>query len=428
MTVSILCTNDLGGAWDPTPASFGVLPGARGLRQAVHDLKTAGPAIWADAGDLVDGGVLATDRAELAWQAAAQLGIDVAVPGNHEFDWGTAHFRAQAAATGLPYICANADLGLPPTRIIGTAGGTVGFIGLTHPGLNDLSPGLLAEPQPLASELVPALARGLRADGCDHVVAVVHDGVTSPLPPDATVSDPRLAFLRGWSHAVDAVIGGHTLWSASVLVDGFPLCQPEPFGAELGIIRLGGRDGPAVGSARPQPAGAWDGAGAAVLARARDHLLATARTPISAVLGEDHGLLHRLAGTLRDLTRADAALVSLWDCFCVQPIRDGVVAHVPAGPFSRADLLRRSPEADEQVTVATITAAEFGSLRHHLWIPFLPALGMAGTEPSPLGTVAITGRQARHSAAWLTASQPATRMYRLPLTFTDVWRETLNSL
>lgn len=82
MTVYVLCTNDFSGAWDPAPARFGLLPGGRGLRDAVQALKSRGPAIWADAGDLVDGGALFAAGGDQAWLAGATLGIDGTGGGN----------------------------------------------------------------------------------------------------------------------------------------------------------------------------------------------------------------------------------------------------------------------------------------------------------------------------------------------------------
>jgi 2',3'-cyclic-nucleotide 2'-phosphodiesterase (5'-nucleotidase family) len=379
-----------------------------------------------DAGDLIDGGILGANGAQLAWQAAGHFGIDIAVPGNHEFDWGAGHFRAMAESTGLPYICANADLGFPATRVVQTDEAAIGFIGITYPLLEELSPGLFGSPQPPPGELVPGLASALRVQGCDFVVAVIHDGVTGPVPVcECSGPDARCGFLGTWYRAVDAVIAGHTLYRAMATLDGVPICQPEPYGAEIGIIRFGAPGGPELDSVRPQAAGVWDGVGADELARASSDVLANVPAPILSTLGEDNALLDALAESLRSMTGADAALVSFWDCFCTQPVRDGVVAYVPAGPFSRADLFRLSPEASEPVAVTTMSGAEFDLLRRHLTIPFLPALGCAGTAPSSIGSVAITGREARRLSGWFGRTIDQVQAPE-PMSFTDVWLEAIS--
>jgi hypothetical protein len=64
----------------------------------------------------------------------ADLGIDVGVVGNHVFEWGVEHLRTHAPETGFPLLCANTpEVGLPPTAIVETGGGAVGFVGLTCP-------------------------------------------------------------------------------------------------------------------------------------------------------------------------------------------------------------------------------------------------------------------------------------------------------
>jgi 2',3'-cyclic-nucleotide 2'-phosphodiesterase (5'-nucleotidase family) len=403
VTVSILCTNDFAGTWDPTPTSFGTLPGARGLQCAVDEMRSRGPALWVDAGDLVDGGVLAADGGRLGWQAAAELGIDVAVPGNHEFDWGLDHLRAQVATSGLAYACANADIGVPPARIAQTSEAAVGFIGLTYPALEQVSPGLLGSAQQPLDELVPPAARSLRADGCEYVVAVLHDGVPGPWPDGEPDNGVFFGFLGQWYRCVDAVIGGHTLWRALVAVNGVAFCQPTAFGAEIGVVELGHPDGPRLRSLSPEPAGMWDGSGSDELAKARAEVLAEVSRPVTATLDGHDPFFGTLAAAMRSRTGADVALVSPWDCYVVQPVHhDKIALYLPIGAFTRADLLRLTSQPDDPVVVLTLESSQLGALRDRLLIPFLPALGVAGAAP-PQGRVAValTARQAQHAQRWL---------------------------
>src|ERR671917_438364 len=115
----IVATHDFCCAYPPSPTSYGSLPGGEGLRNTVDALRAQGPVVRADAGDFA---------------APADLGIDVSVVGNHEFEWGVEHLRAQAPKTEFPLLCANApEVGLPSTALVETGGGVVGFVGLTCP-------------------------------------------------------------------------------------------------------------------------------------------------------------------------------------------------------------------------------------------------------------------------------------------------------
>ena len=57
-----------------------------------------------DAGDFAVPGALATlSSGKAGFAAAADLGIDVGVVGNHEFEWGVEHLRARTT-DGLPAV------------------------------------------------------------------------------------------------------------------------------------------------------------------------------------------------------------------------------------------------------------------------------------------------------------------------------------
>src|ERR671917_1265350 len=131
----IVATHDFCCAYPPSPTSYGSLPGGEGLKNTVDALRTQGPVIRADAGDFAAPGALATlSGGKASFAAAADLGIDVGVVGNHEFEWGVEHLRSHAPERGFPLLCANApEAGLPPTAVVETGGGVVSFVGLTCP-------------------------------------------------------------------------------------------------------------------------------------------------------------------------------------------------------------------------------------------------------------------------------------------------------
>ena len=175
----VVTTHDFCCSYLPSPTSYGSLPGGEGLRRTVDRLREEGPTVRADAGDFAASGALATLSGGVAgFAAAADLAIDVACAGNHEFEWGGEHLRLHAPKTGFPLLCANApDSSLPPTAMVETAAGPVGFVGLACP-----DPEAYVSAPPLEDDLagvVTGRARELRASGAKWVVALFHDGGAS---------------------------------------------------------------------------------------------------------------------------------------------------------------------------------------------------------------------------------------------------------
>src|SRR3712207_572028 len=105
----VVATHDFCCSYSPSPTSYGSLPGGEGLRRTVDRLREQGLTVRADGGDFAAPGALATlSDGEAGFEAAADLGIDVGVVGNHEFDWGIEHLRSHAPKVGFPVLCANA--------------------------------------------------------------------------------------------------------------------------------------------------------------------------------------------------------------------------------------------------------------------------------------------------------------------------------
>ena len=76
------------------------------------------------------------------------------------------HLIAHAPETGFPLLCANApETGLPPTAVVETVGGAVGFVGLTCP-----NPGVYVSAPILDPDLAGVAighAKDLRASDAD---------------------------------------------------------------------------------------------------------------------------------------------------------------------------------------------------------------------------------------------------------------------
>lgn len=133
-----------------------------------------------------------------AWNA---MGVDLAVPGNHEFDFGEEVLRQRLSESRFPWLAANL-VATPPLPMVSAGeirsmgGVRIGFLGLITPETATLSkPG----PNIRFEELIAATRRQaamLRADGAAAVVALTHNNL---------VEDRELAA----SGVVDLILGGH---------------------------------------------------------------------------------------------------------------------------------------------------------------------------------------------------------------------------
>lgn len=131
-----------------------------------------------------------------------KLPLDLFTPGNHEFDFGKEVAKQRFAEARFPILSANitepdggAFAGLAASRIVEVGGFKLGFFGMTTPQTKEISsPGDLVFRSPL--EVAPEMAKKLRAEGADLVVAVTHTGF-----------EEDLALYR--QAAVDLILTGH---------------------------------------------------------------------------------------------------------------------------------------------------------------------------------------------------------------------------
>jgi 2',3'-cyclic-nucleotide 2'-phosphodiesterase (5'-nucleotidase family) len=344
----VVATHDFCCAYPPSPTSYGSLPGGEGLRNTVNALRAKGLIVRADAGDFAAPGALATlTGGKAGFAAAADLGIDVGVVGNHEFEWGLEHLRTHAPQTGFPLLCANApETGLPPTAVVETEGGVVGFVGLTCP-----DPEVYASAPDLDPDLAGVAIRHaeeLRASGADWVVALLHDGVDWRFGREGYEAHPERfsEVCRPWAQAVDAIFASHTLGRWIGQVEGTPVVQPWPFGAELGVVELARGEEPRAYCLTPEAGARWAGAGGGLLEEASSRVLGELHQPLLSRSGGPAPLADFFARALREATGVRAAGV---DMLASQPPVDGVLSYLPAGPVSEADVLRLYPWPDATV-------------------------------------------------------------------------------
>jgi 2',3'-cyclic-nucleotide 2'-phosphodiesterase (5'-nucleotidase family) len=376
--VRVVVTHDFCCSYLPSPTSYGMLPGGEGLVRTVAGLREEGPTVWADAGDFAAPGALAVLSGGTAgFEAAADLGIDVGTVGNHEFDWGVEHLRSQAPKTGYPLLCANCpETGLPALAVIPTETDDVGFVGLTCP-----HPEAYASAPPLDPDLAGIVVRHageLRASGAQWVVALIHDGVDWSIGSRGYVADPQrfAALCMPWARSVDAIVGTHTLGRWIGRVEGTPVVQPWPLGAELGVLELARGGKARAYGITPETGGRWTGAGSELLDRASSTVLGALEDPLHARSDGPSPLADFFAKALREAAAADAAAV---DMGSVQPPLDGVLAYLSGGPVTEADLVRLYPWPDATVA-GELSGEEIRAVARSGWPEAWAAWGIDTAE------------------------------------------------
>ncbi|CRI64107.1 putative 5'-nucleotidase [Thiocapsa sp. KS1] len=169
-----------------------------------------------------------------------RMGVDAAVMGNHELDYGQAVFRHLTDEAAFPFLSANvasdsAPLPVRPSILIEQPSGPkVAVLGLTTPDLatathpRNLEGISVEEPVAVARRLVPAL----RAEA-DLVVVLSHMGIAD---------DRRLA---ASVPGIDLIVGGHNhnLYAEPVFVETVPIVQAGERGGWLGRMEFRCRDG-----------------------------------------------------------------------------------------------------------------------------------------------------------------------------------------
>ena len=280
LSVKVLAINDFHGNLqtpssglrirDPQDASKLVTVragGAAHLATAVAELRAKNPNhIFVAAGDLIGATPLisALFRDEPTVEALSMMGLEVSAVGNHEFDRGAdelirlqrggchpgegcrgpqpfagARFQYLAASTidektGRPI--------LPPVHVKRFEGVPVAFIGLT---LKDTPQ--IVMPAGVAglrfadeAETVNALVPGLRAQGIEAIVLLIHEG---GLPAGdynecPGLSGPIVEIVKKLDRAVDVVISGHTHRAYNCRLDGRLVTSADKYGTIVSEIDL----------------------------------------------------------------------------------------------------------------------------------------------------------------------------------------------
>jgi 5'-nucleotidase / UDP-sugar diphosphatase len=201
VTITFLHTNDV---YEIAPvggqgglAELGTLLKQERARSE-HSVTTFG-------GDLISPSVLSgLTKGTQMIDLMGRLGVDIAVLGNHEFDYGPEVLAEQIRASSFPWLGTNvlgADgkpvAGTVETKMIDVAGYKIGFFGLLTPETDVLSspgPGITFAQ---VVETAAAAVENLRAAGADLIVALTHENL----------ADDRELVRR--VQGIDLILGGH---------------------------------------------------------------------------------------------------------------------------------------------------------------------------------------------------------------------------
>ncbi|WP_238536505.1 bifunctional metallophosphatase/5'-nucleotidase [Stigmatella aurantiaca] len=296
-----------------------------------------------------------------AWNA---VGVDYAVPGNHEFDYGDAALKESIQASHFPWLAANIFdnhtgqpfEGMVPYALREVGGVKIGLFGVLVPD-TEVTSSVSQDTniRDVCSTARPVVSR-LRAQGATLIIALTHLDLAL---------DQELARCV----SVDLIVGGHEHYRLEDRSTGTPIFKVEADARELGRLDLDvdGRTGklrtlgwqvfPVTDAIPDDPA-------FAEAMRPYDTLVAELSQPLgstpvpldarkTAVRSQETNLASLVTDTFRQVTGTDVVLVN------AGAIRGDTI--FPAGPLTRRDLLAIFPFRDElvrlDVTGATLLAA-----------------------------------------------------------------------
>lgn len=208
----ILHTNDSHSQIDPLDNGQG---GVLRRKAALDSIRSVNEnVLLIDAGDAVQGTMYFTIyKGEVEYGMLDELGYDIAIVGNHDFDNGVGELEKNLSRSKTSWLSSNYDFsGAPgldsifqPYKVMEYSGKKIGLM-----GINLVPEGMIAKGNydgviyEDAYKVANETARKLRHDlGADYVIAVTHIGY------DGSV-DPNDSHLAMQSEGIDLIIGGHS--------------------------------------------------------------------------------------------------------------------------------------------------------------------------------------------------------------------------
>ena len=196
--------------------------------------KAGGLAIVTFGGDMISPSLLSgLDRGEHMIELANAIGFDIAVPGNHEFDFGPEVLRERLEQSETAWLAGNVRYrggpgfpGAGTVKIVEHGGYRIGFLGLVTPETAKISsPGKDVAFAPFV-ETGAALAAELREAGADLVIALTHNDLAQDLE------------LLRVSAGIDVVLGGHDHLALAWYDGRQTVLKAGSQGSYVGVLRL----------------------------------------------------------------------------------------------------------------------------------------------------------------------------------------------
>jgi 2',3'-cyclic-nucleotide 2'-phosphodiesterase (5'-nucleotidase family) len=197
--------------------------GYAGLYAVKKQLEKSCNVLLADDGDAIQGEPVGTmTKGSAIIDLMNTVGYDVAIPGNHEFDYGMETFLTLAEKADFPYISCNFtykdELVFPSYIIKEVEGIKIGFIGITTPEtITQSTPKYFQDENgnyvysfmeggngEKLYAAVQSAADAARAEGADYVIAIAHLG------NEAASSPYNYADVLGNTTGIDALLDGHS--------------------------------------------------------------------------------------------------------------------------------------------------------------------------------------------------------------------------
>ena len=202
--------------------------GYQGLALVKSTLEAQGKKVLlADMGDAVQGGPIGTlSKGEYIIDIMNEVGYDIAIPGNHEFDYGMDQFFKLVEKAKFPYISANffdkdGKAVLEPYKIFDVEGQKIAFVGICTPKtVTTSTPAYFQDDEgnwiytfgqdedgKTVYDAVQAAVDAARAEGAEIVVGMGHLGIEADCTPwtssDVITNTSGIdVMLDGHSHSV----------------------------------------------------------------------------------------------------------------------------------------------------------------------------------------------------------------------------------
>jgi len=225
--VTLLFTNDVESAYDPTPAFWlddqEMIGGIAEMTTLIKDIRQTEPNVFLfDSGDIFTGALAKLTEGRLAFELMITMGYDAMAIGNHEFEYGHEVFAWQKNRAPFPVLGANffyKDTDHPYAQahaIIERGGIRIGVIGIMgQDAVSAIIPSFIAPLDVTAPAAAVQRSVDELRDQVDLIVLLTHQGKTAPMQTDAE-SDPRLQrdidadiALAGAVTGVDVLFAGH---------------------------------------------------------------------------------------------------------------------------------------------------------------------------------------------------------------------------